>query len=130
MQASDVTRGTDAAMRVASALGLSVADSKVLNNSNKLALRLCPCDVFARVAFAGHEVFQAELEIAQRLAETESPVARLEPRVEPRVYDCDEFVVTLWTHYEQIPQQVSPADYAQALLRLHNGMAKVDVNVP
>jgi aminoglycoside phosphotransferase (APT) family kinase protein len=130
MHTSDVARGADAAMEVASTLGLNVANAKVLHNSNKLALRLLPCDVFARVAFAGHEVFPAEIEIAQRLAETERPVARLEPRVEPRVYECDEFVITLWTYYEQIPQQVSPTAYAQALVQLHNDMANVDVNVP
>src|SRR5205085_4970235 len=104
--------------------------AKVLHNSNKLALRLLPCDAFARVASAGQEVLRAELQIAQRLAETESPVARLEPRVEPGVYERDEFLVTLWTHYEQIAQPVSPAEYAQALAQLHSGMARLAVTVP
>ena len=130
MKASEVVRAVGAAMEVASALDLAVADTRVLHNSNKLALRLLPCDVFARVAFAGREVFQAELEIGRRLAEAESPVASLEARVEPRVYERDGFVVTLWTYYEQARQEVSPADYAKALERLHAGMAKVDVTVP
>jgi Phosphotransferase enzyme family len=130
MKASEVARAVGAAMEVASALDLAVADTRVLHNSNKLALRLLPCDVFARVAFAGREVFQAELEIGRRLAEAESPVASLEARVEPRVYERDGFVVTLWTYYEQARQEVSPADYAKALERLHVGMAKVDVTVP
>ncbi len=130
MQASEVVRAVDAAMEVASALDLPVAEATVVQNSNKLALRLLPCDVFARVAFAGLEVFEAELEIGRRLAEIESPVARLEPRVEPRVYERDGFAVTLWTHYEQTRQEVSPADYAKALERLHAGMANVDVTVP
>ena len=117
-------------MEVASALDLAVADTRVLHNSDKLALRLLPCDVVARVAFAGREVFQAELEIGRQLAEAESPVASLEPRVEPRVYERDGFVVTLWTYYEQSRQEVSPADYAKALERLHAGMAQVDVTVP
>ena len=130
MHSSDVARGTAAAMEVASTLGLSVADARILHNSNKLALRLLPCDVVARVAFAGQEVFRAEVEIARQLAATETPVARLEPRVEPRVYGHDEFVVTLWSYYEQVPEQVPPAEYARALLRLHQGMAKVDVDVP
>jgi hypothetical protein len=130
MKASEVVRAVGAAMEVASALDLAVADTRVLHNSNKLALRLLPCDVFARVAFAGREVFQAELEIGRRLAEAESPVASPEPRVEPRVYERDGFVVTLWTYYEQSRQEVSPADYAKALERLHAGMAQVDVTVP
>jgi hypothetical protein len=117
-------------MEVASGLDLAAADARVLHNSNKLALRLLPCDVVARVAFAGLEAFQAELEIARRLTEIEVPVASLEPRVEPRVYERHGFVVTFWTYYEQACQEVSPADYAKALERLHAGMAKVDVTVP
>ena len=94
MKASEVVRAAGAAMEVASGLALGVADTRVVQNSNKLALRLLPCDVFARVAFAGHEVLQAELEIGRRLAEAGSPVASLEPRVEPRVYERDGFLET------------------------------------
>ena len=130
MQASDVVRAVGAAMEIASGLDLAAADARVLHNSNKLALRLLPCDVVARVAFAGPEALQAELEIGRRLAEVEVPVASLEPRVEPRVYERHGFVVTLWTYYEQARKEVSPADYAKALERLHAGMAKVDVAVP
>ncbi|MCY7286709.1 MAG: aminoglycoside phosphotransferase family protein [Cryobacterium sp.] len=118
-------------MSIASALGLTVDDAKVLCNSNKLALRLLPGDVFARVAHVGHEVAQLEVELALRLAETESPVAALEPRVEPRVYERDGFAVTLWTYYESLaPPEDSPADYANALERLHGGMRKLDVTTP
>ena len=130
MKASEVARAVAAAREVASALGLAVADARVLNNSNKLALRLLPCDVVARVAFAGHEAFETELEIGRRLAEAESPVARLAPRVEPRVYERDGFALTLWTYYEPSRHEVSAADYASALERLHAGMAQVGVAVP
>jgi thiamine kinase-like enzyme len=116
-------------MEVASRLDLAAADARVLHNSNKLTLRLLPCDSVARVAFAGLEAFQAELEIGRRLAEVEVPVASLEPRVQPRVYERHGFVVTLWTYYEQAGEKVSPADYAKALEQLHAGMAKVDVPV-
>jgi len=130
MQTSDVARAVGAATEVASGLGLAVADASVLQNSNKLALRLLPCDVLARVAFAGFEVFETELEIARRLAEVDGPVAILERRVEPRAYERHGFMVTLWTYYEQVGAEVSPADYAQALERLHAGMATVDAAVP
>src|SRR5262245_10361892 len=130
MQASDVVRAIRAAIEVASGLDLAAADARVLHNSNKLTLRLLPCDVVARVAFAGLEAFQSELEIGRRLAEIAVPVASLDPRVEPRVYKRHGFVVTLWTYYEQARHEVSPADYAKALERLHAGMAKVDVTVP
>ncbi|MEX0989828.1 MAG: aminoglycoside phosphotransferase family protein [Actinomycetota bacterium] len=131
MQASEVPRAVAAAMSVASALDLTVNDAVVLHDSNKLALRLLPCDVLARVAHVGQEVAQFEVELAQRLAETESPVAALEPRVEPRVYERDGFVVTLWTYYESVaPPEVSPADYANALERLHDGMRTLDITAP
>ena len=123
MQASEATRAVPAAMSTASALGLTVDDAVVLQNSNRLALRLLPCDALARVAHVANHNAQFEVELAQRLAETESPVATLEPRVEPRVYECDGFVITLWTYYEPLsPREVSPADYANALGRLHAGM--------
>jgi aminoglycoside phosphotransferase (APT) family kinase protein len=131
MQAAEVPRAVAAASSTASALGLTVDDAIVLHDSNKLAVRLLPCDVMARVAPAAHQVAQFEVELAQRLAPTESPVAALEPRVEPRVYERDGFVLTLWTYYEPVPpREVAPADYAQALERLHAGMRKLDVTTP
>jgi hypothetical protein len=131
MQASEVPRAVAAAMSTASALDLTVDDAIVLHDANKLALRLLPCDVLARVAHVGQEVAQFEVELAQRLAETESPVAALEPRVEPRVYERDGFVVTLWTYYESVERpEVSPADYANALERLHAGMRTLDITAP
>jgi hypothetical protein len=131
MQSSEVSRAVAAAMSTASALDLPVDDATVLHNSNKLALRLLPCDVFARVAHMEQEVAQFEVELALRLAGTESPVAALEPRVEPRVYERDGFALTLWTYYEPLPSgEVSPADYANALERLHAGMRTLDVTTP
>jgi len=120
-----------AGVSTAAALGLTVNDAIVLHDSNKLTVRLLPCDVVARVAPVAHQVAQFEIELAQRLAESESPVAALEPRVEPRVYERDGFVVTLWTYYEPAtPGEVSPADYAHALERLHAGMRTLDVPTP
>jgi aminoglycoside phosphotransferase (APT) family kinase protein len=131
MQPSEIQRALAAAMSTASALGLAVDDAIVLHNSNRLAVRLLPCDVLARVAPAAHQAAQFEVELAQRLAGTESPVAALEPRAEPRVYERDGFVVTLWTYYEPVtPPEVSPADYANALERLHASMRELDVRTP
>jgi len=131
MQASEVPRAVAAAMSTASELGLSVDDAIVLNDSNRLAVRLLPCDVLARVAHGKDEVAQFEVELAQRLASTESPVAALEPRVEPRVYKRDGYAVTLWIYYEPgTSREVPPGDYANALERLHAGMRKLDVTTP
>lgn len=128
MQASEVPRAVAAAMSTASALGLTVDDVTVLHDSNKLTLRLLPCDVLARVAPVAEQVAQFEIELAQRLTESGCPVAALEPRVEPRVHERDGFVVTLWTYYEPVaPGEISPVDYAHALERLHAGMRGLDV---
>lgn len=118
-------------MSTASALDLAVDDAIVLQNSNKLAVRLIPCDVFARIAHAGREVARFEVELAERLAEERSPVAALEPRVAPRPYERDGFVITLWTYYEPAPSgEFSSADYARALERLHAGMRTLDIACP
>jgi hypothetical protein len=131
LQASDLRRAVAAATSTASALDLAVDDAVVLQNSNRLAVRLLPCDVLARVAPLTQQVAKLEIEIAQRLTETESPVGALEPRAEPRAYERDGFVVTLWTYYEPVTlREVSPADYANALKRLHAGMRKLDVATP
>jgi hypothetical protein len=131
MQASEVSRAVAAAMSAASALDLTAGDAIVLHDSNKLALRLLPCDVLARVAHVAHQVAQFEAGLAQRLAGTGSPVAALEPRVGPRAYERDGFVVTLRACYEPVtPAEVSPAGYANALGRLHAGMRKLDVTTP
>jgi hypothetical protein len=131
MQASEVPRAVAAAMSIASSHDLAVDDAIVLHDSNKLTLRLLPCDVLARVAPEADQVAQFEVELAQRLAESGCPVAALEPRVEPRVHERDGFVVTLWTYYEPVTlQEVAPADYAHALERLHAGMRELDVPTP
>ncbi|WNM36429.1 aminoglycoside phosphotransferase family protein [Streptomyces sp. Li-HN-5-11] len=131
MQASEARRAVAAAMSTASSLGLTVDDAIVLHDSNKLTLRLLPCDVLARVAPAAHQVARFEVELAQRLATSGCPVAVLDPRVEPRAYERDGFVVTLWTYYEPAtPGEISPADYAHALERLHAGMRGLDVPAP
>jgi Ser/Thr protein kinase RdoA (MazF antagonist) len=118
-------------MAIASSLDLTVDDAIVLHDSNKLTLRLRPCDVVARVAPGALQVAQFEVDLAQRLAEAGCPVATLERRVAPRVYARDGFVVTLWTYYAPAtPREVAPADYASALARLHAGMRTLDLPTP
>jgi aminoglycoside phosphotransferase (APT) family kinase protein len=130
MPPSKVQRAVSAAKAIVSTLGLVVDDVILLNDSNKLTLRLLPCDVLARVAPKASQVALFEIDLAQRLAECGSPVARLDPRVESRVYERDGFVVTLWTYYEVSERKAAPADYANALGRLHTGMRQLDVWVP
>lgn len=131
MQPPEIRRALAAAMSSASALGLAVDDAIVLHNSNKLSVRLLPCDVVARVAPVAQQVARFEIDLARRLAEYQSPVAALEPRAKARVYEVDDFVVTLWTYYDPaMSGPISPADYAAALTRLHAGMRRLDVATP
>ena len=131
VEAEFVSRAMAAATALAGELHLRVDDAVVIHNSNKLALRLLPCGVFARVALVGQEVAALEVELALRLAGTASPVAALEPRVEPRVYERDGFAVTLWTYYEVVaPGLDLPGAYADVLQRLHTGMRSVEIATP
>ncbi|TXK35635.1 phosphotransferase enzyme family protein [Nonomuraea sp. C10] len=131
MQTADATRAVAAATSVASSLGLTADDAIVLHDSNALTLRLLPCDVVARVAPVAQPVARFEVELAQRLVEAGCPVAALDPRVEPRVHERDGLMVTLWTYHEPVScREIPPADYADALGRLHAGMRKLDVPAP
>ena len=131
METSDIARAVNAAVSIASDLDQIADHATIVHDSNNVALRILPCDIFARVAHIGQEVARFELEIAQRLADRGSPVAALEPRVPPLVYERDGFAITLWTYYEPVaPSAASPVDYATALERLHAGMRKVDVVAP
>ena len=131
MEAEFVSRAMAAATALAGELHLRVDDAVVIHNSNKLALRLLPCGVLARVALVGQEVAALEVELALRLAGTASPVAALEPRVEPRVYQRDGFAMTLWTYYEAVaPDLDLPGAYADVLQRLHTGMRGAEIAAP
>src|SRR5215470_15844448 len=115
MEKSEVQRAIEAARSTASALGLSASDGVVVHNSNRIAVRLTPCNVLARVAPLAHQAgAEFEVEVGRRLAEASCPVEQPEPRVEPRVYVHDGFAITLWTYYEAGPSQdVTPAEFAQ-----------------
>jgi Phosphotransferase enzyme family len=128
---TDVPRAVAAARSTLSALGLTVDEAVVLHASNRIAVRLLPSDVLARVATPGHGAAQLEVDLATRLAGTDSPVAALDPRVAPRVYERDGFEITIWTYYEVQPSRgLSPGDYAEALSRLHARLQGVDLPTP
>ena len=124
-------------MSTAAELGLVVDDAVVLSDSNRMVIRLTPCDVVARVAATGYGVFSAavgaarEVEIVRRLDAAGAPVAALDPRVDPRVYVRDGFDIALWTYYEPVPSPaVAPTDYAHALVCLHDVMRQAEVTTP
>ena len=113
-------------------LGLRADDAVVLHDSNRIAVHLMPCDTLARVAPTAHRAgAEFEVRVAHRLAQTDGPVAPLDYRIEPRVYVRDGFAVTLWAYYEpMVPADVPPAEYAEALRRMHASMRRLDLSAP
>jgi hypothetical protein len=125
-----VARAIAAASSLAEAAGLQVNDAVVVQNSNTLALRLLPSDTFARTALVGQEVAGFEVRIAKSLAAVTAPIASLDPRVEPQVYERDGFAVTFWSYYRSVSDVGSPAEYADALHRLHAAMRGIEIEAP
>jgi hypothetical protein len=127
----DVPRAVEAAESMAAALGLTVNEAIVLQASNRLAVRLRPAEVLIRVATASHRAAAFEVDLAVRLRETDAPIAPLDPRVEPRVYERDGFAMTLWTYYPTRPhRELLPGNYAEGLARLHGGLRRIDIEAP
>ncbi|MGW2348926.1 phosphotransferase family protein [Actinacidiphila glaucinigra] len=131
MEPSRLRRAVQAARSTASELGLQVDDVAVVHDSDRVALRLVPCGVLARVAPSGHLAdSEFEVEVARLLADVDAPVAGLDLRVEPRVHVRDAFAVSLWTYYEPVGSSIAPADYADALLRHHAALRRIDLDAP
>lgn len=131
MEQRELRRAVEAGRATARELGLRVEDVVVVHNSDRVALRLVPCDVLARVAPVGHLAdSEFEVEVARRLADVDAPVAGLEPRVEPRVYVRDAFAISLWTYYEPAEPVIAPADYADLFLRHHAALRRTALDAP
>lgn len=124
-------RALETARTTASELGLEVDDVRVVHNSDRVVLRLLPCDVLARVAPSRHLAEAAfEVEVAHRLAGVGAPVGELDPRVAPRVHERDAFALSLWTYYEPVGRDIAPADYADVFMRHHAALRRIDVDAP
>ncbi|MBT0769922.1 aminoglycoside phosphotransferase family protein [Kineosporia sp. J2-2] len=119
---------------LAASLGLGAHDAVVLQNSNKLTLRLLPGQVLARVAPLAEpgavQIARFELDVAAHLAASGAPVALPAPGIEPRVHERDGYAVTFWTYHEPVARPLTPAEYAHALRDLHTGMRGIDLPAP
>lgn len=130
MDADDLKRAIDAAVSTASALGLSVANATILQNSNKVALRLTPCDALARVSRAHEPHATFELGLAGALLNVDGPVVSPFAGIEPRSYASDRFDISFWTFHESLSKDLPAETYADALGRLHVSMRAVDAVAP
>lgn len=131
MEPSQLRRAVEAARATASRLGLQVDDVVVVHDSDRVALRLLPCGVLARVAPSGQLAdSRFEVEVARRLSDVDAPVGEPDPRVDSRVHVRDAFAISLWTYYEPVGSEIAPTDYADALLRHHAALRRIDVDAP
>lgn len=96
MQQSEAVTAQAAAMSVASSIGRTADRAVVLHDSNKLTLRLLPCDLVARIAPADQQNARFEIDLALRLVAAGGPV--VVPL--PEVYERDGFVITFWAYHE------------------------------
>jgi aminoglycoside phosphotransferase (APT) family kinase protein len=120
-----------AAKALAGELGLRAEDASVLSNSNRAMVRVSPSEVVARVSPASSRDGAAyEVEVGRRLAEAGCPVVGPDLRVEPHVYERDGFSITFWPYHEPVPEDLSPAEHAESLARLHAGMRKLQLDSP
>lgn len=95
MDVAEARRAVAAASAVAASLDLAADDALVLNSSNRLVVRLLPCDVVARIVPLGYRVFDAavgaqrEVEVMRRLAAADAPGPRAaRRRYRPRSCSC------------------------------------------
>ncbi|MEU7484788.1 phosphotransferase [Streptomyces sp. NPDC042319] len=131
MEPWELRRAVAAGRATALELGLQVDEVTVVHNSDRVALRLTPCDVLARVAPSAHLTdSEFEVEVAHHLAQVDAPVAELAPRVEPQVHLRDAFAISLWTYYEPLGSEIAPADYADVFIRHHAALRRIDLNAP
>lgn len=133
MNPSQRSEAVAVTVTIATEVGLAADDAIVLHDSNRLAVRLSPADVLARVATPGadeYDVAAFEVKVAHQLARPGSVVGTLDARVEPRVHVRDGFSVTFWTYFEPVPAPIPSADYARALDMLHAEMRRIDVAAP
>ena len=137
MEAKVAERAVNAAISIAESFGLAVDDAIVLSDSNRLVVRLLPCDVVARIVPAGYRVFasavgaEREAQVLRHVAAADGPIAALDPRVEPRVFVRDGFEIGMLTYHEPLPvRALPPGDYAGALEQLHGALHQVEVEAP
>lgn len=119
-------------MSLAAWLGLTAHDAVILHDSNRIVIRILPCDIVARISPIGWYSPKREVELARRLtAETDAPIAGLDPRVDPVIFERGDFEIGLWTYFAPEPSsELSPDDYSKMLERLHDALRQIDMAAP
>lgn len=129
------THAAEVARRAAAALvrsfGLPVDEIVDLHASNRLTVRLLPCDLVARIGPSGRSGAEVEVARALRLTAAGAPVGPLDPRVPPQVHVQGGVEITLWAHHpSRTDRELPSSEYAEALAGLHAAMRETELDVP
>jgi hypothetical protein len=123
-------------MTAAAAAGLQVDDAEVIHDSDRIAVRLLPADVLARVVHErrptgpGAEVPGFEVEVARAPGGGRVPDRHARSSGGASCPCARRLRVTFWTYYEPLPGEIAPPEYAEALRRLHAGMRQAELVAP
>ena len=90
---------------------MDAGSAEVLQDSNRVVLRILPADAVARIHVADRaNELLAEIDLAQRLRRLAAPIGLADPRFELRPSTSEGCAMTFWRHYAQVPQQTIAAD--------------------
>jgi len=128
-----VGRGVAAAVAVARAHGLAVADPAVLSDGVNLVVHLRPAPVVARVAtltpLLRPDVARQprrDLALATALAATGAPVLTPSDLLPPGPHEHDRLTLSFWRFVEVLPERPTPAVAGTTLAQLLTVLADVD----
>jgi len=115
----------EAAEQMASTLGLSVGEPRVLRATNNTVVWLDPSPVVAKVAPAPGRLLEWEQSVAIALEQVGAPVVGPSLLTPPRVHQLDGWAMTFWPYHPQGVADPSPGALASALRDLHEALGRV-----
>jgi len=128
-----VARGTAAAVAVARAHGLPVAEPAVLSDGVNLVVLLRPAPVVARVATLtpllrpdAARAPRRDLALATARAAAGAPVLTPSDLLPPGPHEHDGLTLSFWRYVEVLPDRPTPAVAGTTLAQLHAVLARVD----
>src|SRR5579875_2989544 len=129
-------RACEAALGVATRLGIRAQDAVILADRNNTVVWLRPAPVVAKVGTShfgdvGLESVERELAVAEHLASHQAPCVRPARDIPPGPHHCQELVVTLWQRLEPAPCVVfSAVETAAPIKAVHDALLDFDGDLP
>jgi hypothetical protein len=129
-------RACEAALAVASRLGIRAEGAVILEDWNNTIIRLVPAPIVAKVETshfrdARLESLDREVRVVAHLTKRGAPVVPPVPAVPPGPHRWRELKLTLWRYVEPVPGATpSAAETAAALKVVHEALADFDGPLP